>query len=111
MIIPKGHLSTPLACDAHISLKHTGVNFMVISLWDPYWLVGVGSVCKRVKHMFMPCRRQNAQCGEQVMAFLPQLRVNPAPPFAIFLGWTMPTKCFVAIALGKNSTSSCLHVQ
>ena len=38
---------------------------------------------QNVKHMYMSCQRHDAQGDQQVMAPLSQLRVNPAPPFAI----------------------------
>ena len=31
----------------------------------------------------MQCQHMDSHCGKQVMVYLPQLRVNPAPPFAI----------------------------
>ena len=83
MIVPKGDLGLSLARHAHISLKHAGVNAMLVALHDQCWLIGARRVCKGVKHFCVPCQRHDAPGGEQAMAPLPNLRVNPAPPFSV----------------------------
>ena len=82
VIVPKGHLSYLLALHVHLSQKHAGVNSMLVSLRDQYWIVGARSVCKTVKRGCVACRRQDASSGDQPMAPLPSVRVTPSPPFA-----------------------------
>ena len=83
VIIPKCHLRVLLARHAHVMLKHAGVNTMLVSLRDQYWLVGGRYVCKRVKKFCVSCQRQDVHCSDQAMAPLPRLRVTPSPPFAV----------------------------
>jgi hypothetical protein len=83
IIVPKGHLSVLLARRVHIQNSHAGVNSMLVTLRDRYWMVGARYTCKQVKRQCLSCQRQDTVAGDQTMAPLPQLRVRPAPPFAV----------------------------
>ncbi len=83
IVIPKGHFGTLLARHAHVTLKHAGVNSMLVRLRDQYWIVGARCICKRVKRQCVSCERQDVGACVQSMAPLPDLRVRKSPPFSV----------------------------
>ena len=83
VILPKGHLGLLLARQVHSSMKHAGVNNMLVELRNQYWILGARRICKRVKRECVSCQRQDAPSGSQTMAPLPELRVKQAPPFSV----------------------------
>ena len=94
IIVPKGHLGLLLARHAHSTMKHAGVNSMLVKLRDQFWIVGARRICKAVKKECMSCQRLDAASGAQTMAPLPKLRVRQAPPFSVTgLDHTGPLYC------------------
>ena len=83
IIIPKGHLSVLLARHIHLSQKHIGVNSMLTSLRDQYWISGARNTCKNVKRLCVSCQRHDSKPENQIMAPLPVGRINPSPPFSV----------------------------
>lgn len=83
IILPKGHLSLLLVRHYHATLKHAGVNAMLVRLRDEYWIVGARRICKGVKQECLPCQRQDSVAGDQTMAPLPKIRVTEAPAFSV----------------------------
>ena len=109
VIIPQSHLRVLLALHAHVMLKHAGVNTMLVSVHDQYWLVGGRYVCKRVKRFCVSCQRQDVG-GDQAMAPLPHLRVTSARPFPVS-GLDHAGPLFCCDFPGKSSMCCYLHVQ
>ena len=83
IIVPKGHLGLLLARHTHSTMKHAGVNSMLVKLRDQFWTVGARRIFKAVKKECMSCQRLDAPSGAQTMAPLPKLRVQQAPPFSV----------------------------
>ena len=83
IILPKCPLSHLLATYCHYSRKHAGVNSMLISLREEYWIVGARQLCKKVRKRCVSCQRQDATPCAQPMAPLPADRIRKAPPFTI----------------------------
>lgn len=81
IILPKCHLGLLLARDVHIRMKHAGVNSMLVTLRNRYWLLGARRICKTVKRSCVSCQRLDAPAVAQTMAPLPDLRVKRSPPF------------------------------
>ena len=83
IVLPKCHLAWLLAHYTHTSMRHIGVNSMLVTLRNTYWIIGARRICKDVKKRCMSCQRLDAQPYKQSMAPLPEERVNKAPPFSV----------------------------
>ena len=83
IIIPNGHMVLLLARHVHVSMKHAGVNTMLVEIRNQYWMVGTIRTCKRVKRECIACQRLDAPAVTQTMALLPEMRVKHAPPFSV----------------------------
>ena len=83
IIIPNGHLGLLLARHVHVSMKHAGVNTMLVEIRNQYWMVGARRTCKRVKRECVACQRLDAPAGTHTMAPLPEMRVKQASPFSV----------------------------
>ena len=83
IILPKCHTSMLIVRFHHNLLKHVGIQTILVSLRNHYWIVGVRRIAKLVKKQCIACQKQDAQASSQPVAPLPELRVKPAPPFAI----------------------------
>ena len=55
ILLPKCHLSLLLVRDAHLKFKYAGVNQMVSTLRNQYWVIGLKVLAKRVKAECLPC--------------------------------------------------------
>ncbi|XP_068250213.1 uncharacterized protein [Palaemon carinicauda] len=83
IILPKGHFSKLLVQFQHKFLKHAGVNSIVSSLRSSFHVTGVRRMAKTVVRECLDCCRHNSRPCSQPAAPLPDLRVTPAPPFAV----------------------------
>ena len=83
IILPRGHLSDILVHFQHKLLKHAGVDTMVSSLRNVYWIIGLRRLAKQVKRECVYCQFQDAKGCNAPAAPLPDLRVSQAPPFAV----------------------------
>ena len=72
-----------LARQVHQVMKHAGVNSMLVTLRNQYWIVGGRRICKQVKRECLSCQRLDAPAGSEIMAPLPELRVTQARPFSV----------------------------
>ena len=106
IIIPNGHLGLLLAQHVHVSMKHAGVNIMLVEIWNQYWMVGARRSRKRVKRESIACQRLDAPAVTQTMAPLPEMRVKQAPPFSV-TGLDHGDHCIFVISLGRNSVHLC----
>jgi hypothetical protein len=64
-------------------LKHAGVDAMIVSLRNSYWILGVRYIAKRVKGQCVLCQKQDAKACNEPVAPLPEVRVSEAPPFTV----------------------------
>jgi len=83
IIVPKGHIAVLLVRFYHVRLKHAGVNAVISSLRDTYWIIGVRSIAKRVKKFCVPCARLDSKPCNEPVAPLPKLRISESPPFTV----------------------------
>ena len=82
-ILPKCHVSLLLIRAQHLSLKHAGVNLLISSLRDRYWIVSIRPLSKRVVRHCVACQRQDSRLLDQSTAPLPENRVARSPPFSV----------------------------
>jgi hypothetical protein len=83
IILPKCHVSKLLVRFQHVLLKHAGVETLITSLRNNYWILGVRRVAKQVKRECVPCQRFDSKACNQPVAPLPDLRVKESPPFCV----------------------------
>ena len=94
VIIPKCHVAVLIVRNQHFLLKHAGVDSVISSLRNAYWIVGVRYVAKRVKRQCVSCQRIDARACNEPVAPLPELRVTEAPPFSVTgLDYAGPVFC------------------
>jgi hypothetical protein len=72
VILPKGHLIRSV----HFKSKHAGVENMITTIRDDFWIVGLWCLAKAVKRGCVKCQRVDALACNQVAAPLPELRVH-----------------------------------
>ncbi|GFO43023.1 transposon tf2-9 polyprotein [Plakobranchus ocellatus] len=82
-ILPKCYLSLLLTRDTHLKLKHAGVNQVVSTLRNQYWIIGLGTLAKRMKRKCFPCQRLDAKACQEPIAPLMEARLKQSPPFSV----------------------------
>ena len=83
IILPKDHSSKLLVRFQHKLLKHAGVDVLLTSLRNSFWVIGLRRLAKTVKRECVPCQRQESKACGEVAAPIPELRVSQAPPFTV----------------------------
>ncbi|XP_043484671.1 uncharacterized protein LOC122512723 [Leptopilina heterotoma] len=82
ILIPKLHPVTALLIrDAHINMKHVGINATLYNLRQNYWIVDVRVAVSQVVTSCVTCRRVKPKEVAYVMGNLPKVRVSAARPF------------------------------
>ena len=77
IIVPKLHHVTELiVMDYHVREGHCGPAHTLSALREKFWVLNGASTVKRVLLKFVKCRFGRAVVGKQIMAPLPQFRVN-----------------------------------
>lgn len=83
IIIPNCHVAKLLVRFQHQLLKHAGVQTLVSTLRNCYWIVGLRRMAKSICKMCVVCRRHDSKACKQPVAPLPESRVKPSPPFSV----------------------------
>ena len=83
IIIPRGHFALLYVRFMHELLKHAGVQTLITTIRNDFWIQGVRGIAKSVKKYCIPCQRQDARAGGEVMPPLPSVRVTQAAPFQV----------------------------
>jgi hypothetical protein len=83
VILPKGHLSKILVRSQHYLLKHAGVETLITTLRDEYWIVGLRRLAKSVKSECYRCQVVDSRACNQFAAPLPSARVQQSSVFAV----------------------------
>ena len=83
IILQKGHFAVLLVRAHHLLMKHAGVQSVLTSLRNEYWILGVRRLAKRVKRFCISCQRFDSLSCQQPVPPLPRLRVNQAVAFAV----------------------------
>ena len=86
IILPHGdRYVAALVEDTHLDLHHGGVDSMVTSLRNKFWITKAKRLCRKVKTKCMTCKRFDGKVMNEVMAPLPEERVTLSRPFS-FIG-------------------------
>ena len=83
VIIPKGQFATLLIRFQHKFMKHAGVDTVISSLRNNFWVIGIRRLAKTVVKECLSCRRHDSKPCSQPVAPLPKDRVRSAPPFNV----------------------------
>jgi len=81
IIVPKHRLSDLLIDQAHRSTLHGGVQLVLRTLRQRYWLLGGRNSVKNCIRKCVTCTRFAARLSSQCMGDLPAPRVTPSSPF------------------------------
>lgn len=76
-------LSRLIVQQAHKDTLHGGIQLMLQTLRQNYWILHVRTLVKQCCHECTTCRRQRHSLINQQMASLPLSRVTPTPPFSV----------------------------
>jgi hypothetical protein len=83
VIMACSHLSSLLIRFQHKLMKHSGVQTILVTLRNQYWIIGGRKLAKRVKRFCIQCQKQDAKACDRPFAPLPSLRVQKSPPFSV----------------------------
>ena len=83
VLLPKCYVSYLIVKKRHSLLKHAGVNTLITSLRNSFWIVSVRTMAKKICKQCFDCQRQEARPVEQVVSPLPEDRVKRSPPFSV----------------------------
>ncbi|XP_067142348.1 uncharacterized protein [Centruroides vittatus] len=65
----------------HKRLLHGGLQLVMSTLQQRFWIIGARDAIRHHIRRCIPCVRQRAETAQQLMGDLPPMRVNPARPF------------------------------
>lgn len=77
----KNILATRLINDAHEQLLHGATQQCMQYLRNRFWIIGGRVLVKGIVQNCVKCCRYRKRTTEQMMAHLPEMRINPAPAF------------------------------
>lgn len=83
IILPKCHETYLLVRFQHLLMKHSGVETLVTTMRNSYWIVGLRVIAKQVCRTCFSCRKFDSRHCTQPLCPLPKDRVNRAQPFAV----------------------------
>ena len=82
VLLSKDHWTSKLIARQAHEFGHSGVAATVVKIQRKYWIIRAHNLVKSVKHECVFCKQMQAQCEEQKMAALPEIRLAPfTPPF------------------------------
>ncbi|XP_055522593.1 uncharacterized protein LOC129716781 [Wyeomyia smithii] len=94
----------------HHKYYHAGQQLLISCVRERFWPLNIRRAARRIIYQCVPCFRSKPKVQDQLMADLPEERVNPAPPFhkvgldycgpfyMLYPGRkNRPIKCFVAV--------------
>jgi hypothetical protein len=102
-LLPHGHRIARLIMEEFHQKGHTGVATTVAKTRRMYWIVRAHDLAKTIKSNCVTCRAANPKTETQIMANLPQQRLQPhSPPFHY-------TSCDyfgpLTVKVGRNKTT------
>ena len=83
ILIPKGHLSYLIFDAEHKLLKHAGVNAMLVSVRNRFWVIGARRMAKRAKKECRYCQIVDSLAAEAPIAPLHPIRTKQQNPFTV----------------------------
>ncbi|XP_052820244.1 uncharacterized protein LOC128246076 [Mya arenaria] len=88
IILPRHSWTTKLIVrDIHEKNGHSGTNLTLSELSTRYWVIHAREVIREVENLCSECKRRKAKPAQQIMAPLPQIRLN------------MPLRAFAHVAV------------
>ena len=81
--------------------NHAGVNMLVGTLRNNYWIIGARKMCKTIAQGCLTCKRFTSKPCNQSPAPLPEFRIKPTDPFTI-IGVDYAGPVFCADQPGKK---------
>ncbi|XP_045028164.1 uncharacterized protein LOC123471199 [Daphnia magna] len=76
-LLPAQHSFTKTIVRAfHVLLKHVGTDYQISYIRQHFWIPGGRELVKRIRHECEKCKRERAKPGEQLMAELPDSRLE-----------------------------------
>lgn len=78
----KHHITETIVRGLHQEHFHVGQNGLLAIVREHYWPVHAQQLIKKVVSSCQVCARQRPRPGAQFMGDLPEVRVQPAPPFS-----------------------------
>ena len=119
ILLPKSYLVELFVRQQHIERKHQGVEAMVAFLRQKFWIISARRIIRKVKEGCVVCRRFDANTCEEVVAPLPESRVDHQYPFCVcgldyagpLAARTQGDVCKVWIALFSCATTRAVHLE
>ncbi|XP_029163715.1 uncharacterized protein LOC114935138 [Nylanderia fulva] len=81
ILVPRGQVSYLLIAQAHKHTLHGGVQLVLRTFRQRYWLLGGRNLVKNHIMHCVSCIRYSARVSSQLMGDLPSPRVQPSSPF------------------------------
>ncbi|XP_058465271.1 uncharacterized protein LOC131438898 [Malaya genurostris] len=78
----KHHITEIITRELHHEYFHVGQNGLLAIVRQHYWPIHAKQVIKKIVSSCQVCARQRPVLGVQYMGNLPEVRVNPSPPFS-----------------------------
>ena len=84
IVLPyKGHVTDLIIRNLHLELGHAGRNHVLSSVRSKYWVLHGNAAVRRIIASCVHCRRGRGPCLNQIMADLPECRLDDSsPPFS-----------------------------
>lgn len=60
---------------------HSGISTTMAKIRRRFWITTLGKIVKSIKNRCVTCKKYAQRLERQIMAELPESRVNPSPPF------------------------------
>ena len=109
IILPSDSIFTKLLIEKHhTNIGHGGMSHTWTSLRQKYWVVKGASTVRRILGKCILCSRRNATAGQQLMADLPESRLQSnSPPFS-YIGVDYFGPFFVKQGRSKTKRYGCI---
>ncbi|XP_055941720.1 uncharacterized protein LOC129971768 [Argiope bruennichi] len=98
---PKAKLTELLIWESHKRVFHSGVSHTLVQIREKFWILKARQTIKSLLGRCTICKRFNSSPGNQVIAPLPDIRVEQSSPFTI-IGVDFAGPLFVKDSINKQ---------
>ncbi|XP_055928674.1 uncharacterized protein LOC129959809 [Argiope bruennichi] len=98
---PKAKLTALLIWESHKRVFHSGVSHTLVQIREKFWILKARQTIKSLLGKCTICKRFNSSPGNQVIAPLPDVRVEQSSPFTI-IGVDFAGPLFVKDSINKQ---------
>ncbi|XP_055944606.1 uncharacterized protein LOC129975568 [Argiope bruennichi] len=98
---PKAKLTELLIWESHKRVFHSGVSHTLVQIREKFWILKARQTIKSLLGKCTICKRFNSSPGNQVIAPLPDIRVEQSSPFTI-IGVDFAGPLFVKDSINKQ---------